>query len=44
MQSIREIYILLGERSIELASANGADRAALEKLRENIAIAKRKPE
>ncbi len=44
MQSIREIYLLLGERSIELAAANGADSAAVEKLRENIAIAKRKPE
>ncbi len=44
MQSIRDIYILLGERSIDLASASGADRPSLEKLRENIAIAKRKPE
>ncbi|MBA3354133.1 MAG: DUF2520 domain-containing protein [Blastocatellia bacterium] len=44
MQSIREIYLLLGERSIDLAAANGADSSAVEKLRENIAIAKRKPE
>ncbi len=44
MQSIRDIYLLLGERSIELAAANGAGAADLERLCEIIAMAKRKPE
>jgi predicted short-subunit dehydrogenase-like oxidoreductase (DUF2520 family) len=42
--SIRDIYLLLGERSLDLAASNGADPARVEKLRESISIAKRKRE
>jgi predicted short-subunit dehydrogenase-like oxidoreductase (DUF2520 family) len=42
--AMRDIYLLLGERSLDLAAANGADPADLKKLRESISMAKRKPE
>lgn len=41
---VREIYLLLGERSLDLAVANGAKPGDVEKLRDRISIAKRKPE
>ena len=41
---IRNIYLLLGERSVELAGKNGVDPVALGKLRESISLAKRKSE
>ena len=41
---VRDIYLLLGERSLELAAANGTDPSDIQKLRERIRIAKRKPE
>ena len=41
---VREIYLLLAERSVELAERNGANAGALQKLREGISIAKRKLE
>ncbi len=41
---VRDVYLLLGERSLELALANGADAAEVQKLRERISMAKRKPE
>ena len=42
--AIRDIYLLLGERSLALAEANGADPERLENLRKSISIAKRKSE
>jgi predicted short-subunit dehydrogenase-like oxidoreductase (DUF2520 family) len=42
--AIREIYIALGERSIELAAANNVDADELDQVRKTISIAKRKPE
>jgi predicted short-subunit dehydrogenase-like oxidoreductase (DUF2520 family) len=42
--AVREIYLLLGERSLELAAANGAKASDVEEMRERILIAKRKPE
>jgi nicotinamidase-related amidase len=42
--AVRYIYLLLGERSLDLAAANGADPEGLRKLRESISIAKRKSE
>ena len=41
---VRDIYLSLGERSLDLAAAGGADPVELQKLRERISIAKRKPE
>lgn len=41
---VRDIYLSLGERSLDLAAANGVDPVELENLRELISIAKRKPE
>ncbi|HEX6124977.1 MAG TPA: DUF2520 domain-containing protein [Pyrinomonadaceae bacterium] len=41
---IREVYLLLGERSIDLAAAAGVSPDDLAKLRESISIAKRKSE
>lgn len=41
---VRDIYLLLGERSLKLAEANGADPADLQKIREGISIAKGKSE
>ena len=41
-ERIRDAYILLGERSIDLAARNGGDPADEQKLREVISIAKRK--
>lgn len=38
---IREIYLLLGERSLALAEQQGADREAVEDLRWRISMAKR---
>lgn len=38
---IREVYLLLGERSLDLAGGNGADADAVQRLRESISIAKR---
>lgn len=42
--AIRDIYLLLGERSLDLAEANGASPENIEKLRKSISIAKRKLE
>jgi predicted short-subunit dehydrogenase-like oxidoreductase (DUF2520 family) len=41
---IREIYLALGARSIELANSNGTDPKELDRLRKTISVAKRKPE
>lgn len=41
---LREIYLLLGERSLDIAAGNGVDATAVTKLRERISIAKRKSE
>ena len=41
---VREAYLLLGERSLDLAAANGADASDIQQMREIIRIAKRKPE
>jgi predicted short-subunit dehydrogenase-like oxidoreductase (DUF2520 family) len=41
--AIRDIYLLLGERSLDLAAANGASVSEVQNLREAISIAKRKP-
>lgn len=38
----RDIYLLLGERSLDLAAANGADASEVQELHEVISIAKRK--
>jgi predicted short-subunit dehydrogenase-like oxidoreductase (DUF2520 family) len=43
-EPIRDIYLMLGERSLELAATNGADATAVQKVREAISIAKRKSE
>jgi len=43
-KAIRDIYLLLGERSLELAASNGAKPEDLQKIRERISIAKRKSE
>jgi predicted short-subunit dehydrogenase-like oxidoreductase (DUF2520 family) len=40
--STRDVYLLLGERSLDLAAANGADVGKVQALREVISIAKRK--
>ncbi len=42
--SARDIYMILGERSLELAAANGASPSDVQNMRERIRIAKRKPE
>lgn len=42
--AIRDVYLLLGERSLDLAAANDAGPENLEKLRKSISIAKRKSE
>ena len=42
--AVREIYLRLGERSLDLAAANGADSSDIQEMREIIRIAKRKPE
>jgi predicted short-subunit dehydrogenase-like oxidoreductase (DUF2520 family) len=39
---IREIYLLLGERSLELAARRGADAERLKNMREKILLAKKK--
>ena len=41
---VQEVYLLLGERSLDLAAANGADASDIQQMREIIRIAKRKPE
>lgn len=41
---VRRIYVLLGERSLKLAEANGADAADIRRIRESISIAKGKSE
>ena len=41
---LRDVYLLLGERSLDLAEANGANRVDIEKIRESISMAKRKSE
>lgn len=38
--AIRDIYLLLGERSLELALEQGTDPAAIESLRQRISVAK----
>ncbi|MEO6334129.1 MAG: DUF2520 domain-containing protein [Pyrinomonadaceae bacterium] len=38
----RDVYLILGERSLDLAALNGANTADLERMRELISIAKRK--
>ena len=43
-KAIRDIYLLLGERSLELAASNGAKPEDLQKMRDRISIAKRKSE
>lgn len=43
-KEVREIYLLLGERSVELAVKNGADPGEVQKLRDSISMAKRKSE
>ena len=43
-ETVREIYLLLGERSADLAEKNGVDAVKLRELRERISIAKRKLE
>ena len=40
----RDLYLILGERSLDLAAANGADADDIQSLRERILIAKRKSE
>ena len=39
---VREVYILLGEHSLDLAESNRVDPAAVQRIREAISIAKRK--
>jgi predicted short-subunit dehydrogenase-like oxidoreductase (DUF2520 family) len=39
---ILDVYLLLGERSLELAASNGPEPARVERLRDLISIAKRK--
>lgn len=41
---VRSIYLLLGERSLDLAEKNGANAADVRRLRESISIAKEKSE
>ena len=40
---IREIYLLLGEQSVDLAELNSVKLEAIGKIRESISVAKRKP-
>jgi predicted short-subunit dehydrogenase-like oxidoreductase (DUF2520 family) len=41
---VRDIYLLLGERSLKLAEKNGADASDVRRIRESISIAKGKSE
>lgn len=41
---IRTIYLILAERSLKLAAANGANTSDIQKIREGISIAKEKSE
>lgn len=41
---VKDIYLLLGERSLKLAEANGADASDIRRIRESISIAKGKSE
>jgi predicted short-subunit dehydrogenase-like oxidoreductase (DUF2520 family) len=43
-EDVRSIYLLLGERSLDLAEKNGANAADIRRLRESISIAKGKSE
>jgi predicted short-subunit dehydrogenase-like oxidoreductase (DUF2520 family) len=43
-RDVVEIYLLLGERSLKLAEANGADASDVQRIRERISIAKEKSE
>ena len=43
-EDIRSIYLLLGERSLDLAEKNGANATDVRRLRESISIAKGKSE
>jgi len=40
---VKDVYLLLGERSLELAALNNENAAGVQKVRELISIAKRKP-
>lgn len=42
--AIRDVYLILGERSLDLAAANGVDANDIQRMRESIRVAKRKPE
>jgi len=39
---VRDVYLLLGEHSLDLAESNGVEQAAVQRIRETISIAKRK--
>jgi hypothetical protein len=41
-QRVREVYLLLGEQSLDLAASNGGNPADEQELRELISMAKRK--
>jgi len=41
-ERVRDIYLLLGEHSLDLAESNGADPSAVRRIREVISVAKRK--